>query len=373
VIASSLPPPVFIEEVTIGGELRELFGSERLTMQPGQSRIEIRFTGLNFIAPEKVRFKYRMEGLDPNWVDYGSKRLVDFTYLPHGRYRFEVMACNDEGLWSQKSASVEFIIPPHFWQTWWFMGSVITASAVGITLTVRRLEKAKAQRRLERHRQAHLVELERARIARDFHDNIGSELTHVMVLSELVKGDKSQPKEVEAHAIMIGNTARKAVQSLGTIIWAANPRNDSMDSLTQYISQYSHEFFQGTPILCHLDFPTEVPALPLTAEVRHNLFMVVKEALHNVLKHSSASEVRLSLKLQNDLLDLQVNDNGCGFKIGSVAESQRNGLTNMQHRMEAIGATLTIQSTPEIGTSIHVRWAHPKDWSSSQVGKSSSE
>jgi signal transduction histidine kinase len=224
------------------------------------------------------------------------------------------------------------------------------------------VERAKSMRRLERERQARLVELERARIARDFHDGIGSDLTHVIVLSELLKGDHAQRKEVEANATMIGDTARKAVQGLRTIIWAANPQNDTLDSLVQYISQYSYEFCEAASLPCRLDLPTAIPVLPLMAEVRHNLFMVVKEALHNALKHAHASSVRLSLKLHEGLLELRVEDNGRGFKVDTVAPSQRSGLANMRHRMEAIGAALFIESSPGAGTSIHARWAYPKDW-----------
>lgn len=372
VVGNPLSPPVFIEEVTIGGKVHDLSGPETLTTTPGQSRLEIRYTALNFSAPEKVRFKYRMDGLDPTWVDYGTKRVVDYPYLPHGRYRFQVLACNDDGLWSPQGASIELIIPPYFWQTWWFIGAVLLTGGVGIALTVWRLEKAKSQRRLERAQQARLVELERARIARDFHDDVGSDLTHVIVLSELLKRDNAQPKEVEANATMIGDTARKAVGGLRTIIWAANPRNDTLDGLVQYISQYAYEFCEAASLPCRLDLPTEVPALPLIAEVRHNLFMVVKEALHNVLKHAHASEVRLSLKLHEGLLELRVEDNGRGFKVDSVAASQRSGLANMRHRMEAIGAALFIESSPGTGTSIHARWAYPKDWPVGLVRESSS-
>ncbi len=294
-VASSVPP-VFIEEVAVGEKVHELSGPATLEVPPGRSRLEIRYTALNFSAPEKVRFRHRLEGLDPVWVSSGTKRVVDYSYLPPGRYQFEVQACNNDGPWSQQSASIELIILPHFWQTWWFIGAVLLTGAGGIALTVRRVERAKSKRRLERERQARLVELERARIARDFHDGIGSDLTHVIVLSELLKGDHAQPKEVEANATMIGNTARKAVQGLRTIIWAANPQNDTLDSLVQYISQYSYEFCEAASLPCRLDLPAEVPALPLIAEVRHNLFMVIKEALHNVVKHAHASEVRLSLE-----------------------------------------------------------------------------
>ena len=370
-VASSVPP-VFIEEVALGEKVHELSGPATLKVPPGRSRLEIRYTALNFSAPEKVRFRHRLEGLDLAWVSGGTKRVVDYSYLPPGRYQFEVQACNNAGPWSQQSASIELIILPHFWQTWWFIGAVLLTGAGGIALTVRRVERAKSKRRLERERQARLVELERARIARDFHDGIGSDLTHVIVLSELLKGDHAQPKEVEANATLIGNTARKAVQGLRTIIWAANPQNDTLDSLVQYISQYSYEFCEAASLPCRLDLPTEVPALPLIAEVRHNLFMVVKEALHNVLKHAHASEVRLSLKLHEGLLELWVKDNGRGFKVDSAAASQRSGLANMRHRMEAIGAALFIESSPGAGTSIHARWAYPKDWPVGAVRKSSS-
>jgi signal transduction histidine kinase/ligand-binding sensor domain-containing protein len=366
------PPPVFIEEVVIGEEVRELSGPATLTVPPGRSRLEIRYTALNFSAPEKVRFRHRLEGLDSEWLNSGAKRVMDYSYLPHGRYRFEVQACNNDGLWSPQSASIELIILPHFWQTWWFIGAVLLAGAGGIAFTVRRVEKAKSKRRLEREKQARLVELERARIARDFHDDIGSDLTHVIVLSELLKGDNTQPKEVEANAAMIGNTARKAVRGLRTIIWAANPRADTLDSLVQYISQYCYELCEAASLPFRLDLPTEVPALPLMAEVRHNLFMVVKEALHNVLKHAHASEVRLSLKLQEGFLELRVEDNGRGFKVDAAAASQRCGLANMRHRMEAIGAALRIESSPDTGTSIHARWAYPKNWPVGRVRASSS-
>src|SRR5262249_9559415 len=141
-----------------------------------------------------------------------------------------------------KGTSLDLVVPPLFWQTWWFIWATLIAGAAGIALSARSLEKVRAQRKLEREQQAHALELERVRIARDFHDDIGACLTHVMVLSELVKADKTRPDEVEAHATTIGNTARNAVRGLRTIIWAANPRNDTLDGLVQYISQYSDDF-----------------------------------------------------------------------------------------------------------------------------------
>jgi len=359
--ANRLEPPVLIEEALVDGTPYNLIGAATLSAPAGKTRLEIQCTALSFSAPEKVRFKYWMEGLDSTWRDGGTKRVVDYSYLPHGRYKFHVQACNNDGVWNAHGASLDLIVPPHFWQTWWFVGAALLGGGAGIAFSARAREKVKAQRRLEREQQAHAVELERVRIARDFHDDIGSCLTHVMVLSELVKADKERPNEVEAHAAMIGNTARNAVRGLRTIIWAANPRNDTLDGLVQYISQYSDDFFQATSVSCHLSLPQDVPSLPLTAEVRHNLFMVVKEAFNNILKHSQASEARLGLSLQNGVIEIYVQDNGRGFEVNSASVSKRSGQANMRQRMEAIGALLQIESSPGGGTFIQVKLPYPSN------------
>ena len=360
--ANTLPPPVLIEGVLVDGQVQnpkskvdDRAEPAVLTVPPGKGRLEFQYTALSFSAPEKVRFKYRMMGLDPDWVDGGAKRVADYSYLAHGRYQFQVQACNNDAVWNTEGASLNLIILPHFWQTWWFMGMALLSGVAVIAFTALSFEKAKVRRKLERQEQAHAVELERARIARDFHDDIGASLSHMIVLSELVKADKTHPREVEAHATKIGSTAQKAVRGLGTIIWAVNPRNDTLDSLVQYISQYAYDFFQASQIACHLDLPTEVPSIQLTAEVRHNLFMVTKEALNNILKHSQASEVHLCLTVQDGVLEIRVEDNGRGFETAVTATSQRSGLANMRQRTQLIGAILHIESQPGKGSSIRVQ------------------
>jgi signal transduction histidine kinase len=291
-------------------------------------------------------------------VDGGTKRVADYSYLAHGHYQFQVQACNNDAVWNTHGASLNLVILPYFWQTWWFMGISLLGGVAIIAFTALSIEKAKVRRKIERQEQAHAVELERARIARDFHDDIGASLSHMIVLSELVKADKCQPIEVEAHAAKIGSAAQKAVRGLGTIVWAVNPRNDTLDSLVQYISQYAYDFFQASQIACHLDLPTEVPPLQLTAEVRHNLFMVAKEALNNVLKHSQASEVHLRLTVQDGVLEIRVEDNGQGFETAVTATSKRSGLANMRQRAQLIGALLHVESQPGKGSSIRVQMSH---------------
>jgi signal transduction histidine kinase/ligand-binding sensor domain-containing protein len=365
--ANMQAPPVLMKEVIMDGNVESpaLITYDQgkmasVTVPPGKRQLEIHYTALSFSAPEKVHFKYQMDGLDSDWVDGGAKRVANYAYLPHGRYQFRVQACNNDAVWNTQGASLELVVLPHFWQTWWFIGAALLSGATGIALTVRSIEKANARRRFERQQQAHAVERERTRIARDFHDDLGACLTHMIVLSELVKADKTRPREVEAHAAKIAGAAQRAVRGLGTIVWAVNPRNDTLDSLVQYLSQYAHEFFQASPINCHLDLPTEAPPIPLTAEVRHNLFMVVKEALNNVLKHSGASEAQLRLQLKDGILEIEVEDNGHGFANEAGTTSKRSGLGNMRQRITMIGGSLHIESQPRKGVSVRIQLPCPE-------------
>jgi signal transduction histidine kinase len=296
-----------------------------------------------------------MEDLEAEWTDAGAKRAAIYPYLPHGSYRFQVQACNNDGVWNSEGATLNLVVEPHFWQTWWFIGVAVLCGVAVVALAARKLEKAKVRRQLEREEQLRAVERERARIARDFHDGLGASLTRMIVLSELVKADKSQPAEVEAHATKIGRTAQEVVRGLGTIIWAVNPRNDSLDSLVQYLTQYAYDFFQDSSVRCRLDFPSEVPVVRLAAELRHNLFMVVKEALHNILKHSQATEARLCLSFNQGILEIVVKDDGAGFEPMRAVTIGRNGLANMRQRAEALGSRLEIESQPGKGTSIRLR------------------
>ena len=357
VTINPLPPPVFIEEVVVdGGETTLNSSGSTLTVPPGKGRLEIHYTALSLTDSKKVLFKCRLQGLEKNWEDVGTHRSVKYSYLRPGDYTFQVQACNNDGVWNHEGATLAIKILPHFWETWWFIGAMLGSGATAIALTVRRIEKQKARRKLERLQHEQAVERERARIAKDIHDDLGASLTRMTVLSELVKADKQLPEEVEGHANRIGVSADEAVKSLDAIVWAVNPRNDTLDSLLQYLSHFAYDFFQQTAMTCQLDLPAEVPPISLTAEVRHNLFMVVKEALNNALKHSGGTEVSLRVALRDSELEIQIADNGSGFVIPvSDAGVRRNGLGNMRQRVDTIGGTLHIESQPGRGTAVDVK------------------
>jgi ligand-binding sensor domain-containing protein/signal transduction histidine kinase len=355
-----LPPPMALEELLVDGEPVTNTASP-LRIPPGRNRLEFHYTGLSFVAPEKVRFKYRIEGLEKEWVDAGAKRVANYSFVPPGHYLFHVIAGNDDGLWNETGVSLPFTLLPHFWQTWWFRviaGLMIVAAASG---TVWFDTRRRMHRRLEKLERQQAVERERARIAQDIHDDLGASLTRITMLSQSARGEPPVPGQVSASLERIHGTARELTRSMDEIVWAVNPRHDTLDSLASYLSRFAYDFLSVAGVRCRLDMPLQLPAWPLTAEVRHNLFLAFKETLHNVVRHAAASEARVALKLEAETIILTVTDDGCGFNVdgppdGSPPTSGRsspgNGLINMKRRLAEIHGGCDIQSAPGRGTTV---------------------
>jgi signal transduction histidine kinase len=353
------PPPVTADREsqnrgisTAGMEIR---------IGPGKHRLELRYTGMSFSAPERVRFRYRLEGLDTDWVEAGARRAAFYNYVPPGQYRFRVIACSTEGIWNETGASLVLIVMPHFWQAWWF----IALAALGLLGTlggaVRLVEKRKHQRRLKQIEQERALERERARIAQDLHDDLGSSLTRISLLSDLARTDKDNPAQVEAHAQKIFQSASQTVRALEEIVWALRPGSDSLQSLVEYIAHFANELFEGDHTRCRLDLPHDLPAHSLPPEMRHNIFLVVKEALTNALKHARAREVRVQAKASARTLEIVVQDDGQGFDAQALPPmpGKRHGLGNMRRRAEDMGGTLAVESAPGKGTTVRLMVSFP--------------
>ncbi len=249
----------------------------------------------------------------------------------------------------------DFVVP-RFWQTWWFI-TLIGVFFTGVVGTVVRfVERRKFQLQLHRAEQERVLERERTRIARDLHDDLGSLLTRISLLSGLLQADKDNPGQVETHAVKISQSANQTVRALEEIVWAVRPGSDSLQSLVEYISHFAKELFENDTARCRLDLPHDLPAQPLPPDVRHNIFLVVKEALTNALKHANAGEVRVQAKVMGEILEICVQDDGKGFTDNaSPEEGKRHGLGNMKSRAESIGGTLTVQSEAGKGTSMTLR------------------
>jgi signal transduction histidine kinase len=240
----------------------------------------------------------------------------------------------------------DFIIV-RFWQTWWFLSLTSLTLLAGVALSVRLIERRKYQFHLHVAEQERALERERARIAQDLHDDLGSSLARISLLSGLAKADARQPAQLESHVQKIAETADQTVRALEEIVWAVRPGSDSLQSLVEYIAHFSNELFDGNPTRCRLDLPADLPPIPLPPEMRHNIFLVLKEALTNVLKHAGAKEVHVQAKASASTMEFVVQDDGIGFDPATVPGSTKhNGLSNMRRRAETMGGHLTIERAP---------------------------
>jgi signal transduction histidine kinase len=194
---------------------------------------------------------------------------------------------------------------------------------------------------------------ERTRIARDIHDDVGSSLARIAMLSELAEADKDRPEQVEVHVRKIAGSARATVRAVDEIIWAISPEHDTWNSLVEYLGRYASEFFEGTSLRCRLELPLDLPDHPLSSEARHALFLVIKEAFHNALKHSQASLVHLRVRQTTTGLEIAIADDGCGFNPDSTG-GRGHGLANMRGRIAALGGEFGVESAPGRGTRLRI-------------------
>jgi signal transduction histidine kinase/ligand-binding sensor domain-containing protein len=359
---NSVPPPVLIEQVLIDGEgvQTPLAGARSalpappsafLPVRPGRHRYEFLYTGLSFTAPERVRFRYRLEGLEDQWVEAGTQRRANYGHLSPGDYRFRVTACSPAGVWNEAGAALAFRVLPYLWQTWWFIAGAALFTAGALGGTVAYMSRRKLKRQLERVEMQLSVEKERARIAQDIHDGVGANLTEIAWLAEVAEHDAGDPAEVRAQARKISSTARETVQSFDEIVWAVLPQNDTLTSLVEYLGRRVDELFDNSPTRCWFTAPRELPDTVVPAEVRHSFYLACKEALHNVNKHAEATEVRVQVAVEDGTLRVDIEDNGCGFD--PAAESAKgNGLRNLRQRFQDLGGAFSLDSRPGEGTRI---------------------
>jgi len=350
------PPPVVIEDVLVDGRSRADFGHGQtaiptLDILPGRHHIEIRYTGLSLASPERVLFRYELTGADADWVQAGTQRYAQYNFLPPGEYHFRVVACNSDRIWNDIGSGLTLKIEPHLYETWWFRLMAMVVVIGLVAAVVRAVVTRRLRQRLEKLERQRAIERERARIAKDIHDDLGASLNLIAVLGDLAKKEKAVER-IEK----MSSTAREAVKSLDEIVWAVNPRNDTLANLIDYICQFATDYLRDAGVRCVLDVPDHTPAQEVPANVRHNLFLAVKEALQNIVKHAHATQVVLKISMDDGGLRIQVADNGCGFKAGP-AEAGADGLDNMRQRLTEIGGECRIESQAGVGTTISVELA----------------
>jgi ligand-binding sensor domain-containing protein/signal transduction histidine kinase len=363
IMNNDLPPPVVIERIVADRQPILPPPPNRdgarppdfLKIAPGRGELEFHYTALSLVAPEKNRFRYRLAGSDPDWVDAGGRRVAYYNHLAPGRYTFHVAGCNNDGVWNETGAAISLKLLPHPWQTWWFLGACGAALVACVGGGARHITRTRMQRKLERLGQLNAIETERARIARDMHDELGAKLARISFQAAIAVRSLSNPAIAEQEIGKIAHTARALVSSLEEIVWAVDPGNDSLENLATYICRYAGDLFQNSPMTCEFRIPANLPDCRLSSDARHNVFLAVKEALTNVLKHSQAARVQIGLDAGDGQFDIVISDDGRGFDPGAppgAAGRKGHGLANLRRRLELINGSCELTSKPGGGTRV---------------------
>jgi len=344
---------VIIEGTRLDRKSARPDGSGGLELPPKPGLLRIRYTLPELVSPEQVRFRYRLtDGRDGDWNSVGADREAAFAGLAPGKYHFEIAAAVGSGPWLPGTASMDFTVRPAWWQTLTFKAALILA----LVATVWGLVMLRARAKIRRLKQQRAVERERTRIARDMHDEIGANLTHIASSSRLARLD--DPAATGGHLEEIAKTARETVEALDEIVWAVNPRYDSLAGTIEYLGKLALRLTAASGLHCEVDLPDEIPDLPLSADARHHLLLAVKEALHNAVKHSRGTKVHLLVTMDRGELNVVVEDDGAGFSPDS-ARAGSNGLRNMRERMVALGGDIEFETPVPNGARVILRLPVP--------------
>jgi len=324
-----------------------LFSDNTSLLPAGKHNFEFSYTAPSFLNNKGLIFRYRLLGHDPVWRRVaGEERRIRFAGLAPGDYRFEVEAFNSHGVLSAKPAAFSFRLAPHLWQLFWFQGLCVAAGGAFIWgLQALRMRSFRKLSGLERERG---LELERSRIARDLHDDLGTELAGLALQLDILQRSANADGWNGAGQLKLSaEILRNQVSRTRELVWSVNPKCDSVLSLADFLQEKSERYLRPSGVVLHFEFPIVIPDLPLTAQPRYQLALCVREALTNILRHARAAEVRLGFALVDGRLRVWIEDDGVGFDPLVPA---RGGLLNMRARMKGVGGSCNVQSWLGKGT-----------------------
>ena len=333
-----LAPPVLLEQVRVENEAVPL--SDPIYVRPGKENLQFQYTALSLTAPEKVRFRCRLDGFDRDWGETGSSRVTRYPKLPPGRYRFQVRACNNDGVWNETGASVGLIVAPFWWQTRWFQLATVAVLA-GLVIGLVQLRRA---RRRE-------IEKLRLRIAGDLHDEIGSSVWSITLLSQMLHKYGAMGEEERRDVGEIHRIATQTANAVRDIVWLINPAFDTVQDLVMRMNDFAATMLRGVSVQLQSERADLSRQLPL--DFRQNIFLIYKETITNIAKHAHATRVEVVIEEHDDLWQLCIRDNGVGFD--PAASTSGNGLKNLRTRAEKLAGTLEVESTPGGGTTVVAR------------------
>ena len=354
------PPRVLIEGITIDREPTATAGAVRLT--PGQENLEIQYTGLSWSRPQAIKFRFRLIGLDRDWVEAGARRTAYYSHLPPGSYTFNVTADNGEGVWDGTGQTLAVVVLPRFYQTWWFRAAIASSLVALVWLfwryRVGQMNRAQVAQQAFSRQLIESQERERQRIAAELHDSLGQNLLVVKnraLLGALLQQDEAARKQFNE----IGTTVAQTLEEVRTIAYNLRPHHLDQLGLTTTIRAMIEEIAESSAIemTSELDDIDGVfsPADEIT------IYRIVQESLNNVVKHSGAGEAGVAVHCHEHHVEITIRDNGHGFaaNASNAGEAQRGGfgLKGLAERVNMLGGTHTIESAPGRGTTVTVRLA----------------
>jgi signal transduction histidine kinase len=358
-VIDTVSKPLIIERIYVENYDSKINISESINFNYTQNTILFEFALLSYFKETENLYSIQLVGFDDTRSSWTSDYKKEYSKLPAGNYIFNVWG-KDYGNKISGPVKFEFSILPPWWQTAWFRILMFIVFASIIYLIIRYYISQKVKKRVAELEKKNIIEKERSRISRDMHDSIGSNLTRVAILSDRIENeinnetlDKNKIGEIKNRIKSIGKISRENIDSMNEIIWSLSPKYDTVNSLIFYMNHYLNEMFENSSTKYTFDFPEIIKDITLTPEIRRNIFLIFKEAINNLTKHSHATAVSITLKVNNFNLEFVIEDNGIGFFENNPYSDENMpgfGLDNMKIRAKSVNADLSIKSSSGNGT-----------------------
>lgn len=353
-ISSSAKKNVILTEFVAGGRAIDPGSSNHISLRHNENNIVIRWALPAYNNPFRNSYYYQLQGIDTAWRYAGNTGEVQYATLSPGSYTIFLKATTANGAASANIIHLHFVIDPPFWKTWWFITIIILLISSLFFAVVRYISQRNLKEKLLRLEKEQAVEKERNRISRDMHDDLGSGLTKIAIMSEVVKKQIHEPEKAKQQLENISESSRELVDNLQDIIWVLNPKNDTLESLAVYIREYGVKFFEPFGIAIHFNYPDKFDKLKLSEETRRNIFLVIKETFNNIAKHAWSNNVAVTVEQDLSTVIIIITDDGKGFDQEKIRPFS-NGLTNMKNRIEQVGGEYSIDSEPGKGTKTSIK------------------
>ncbi|MFZ4058967.1 MAG: ligand-binding sensor domain-containing protein [Ferruginibacter sp.] len=338
-------PGVELQQFLVNDSIASLFhhvnDQHEMVLKFTENTISFRFAVLDFINPTEAHFGYQLEGYDKKIITAPNQSVIRYANLPSGTYRLIIQAINADGTISKKLWEMKIVILIPWYKSWWFYVLVVVLLLSIIALVIRNYYTVKLKKQQLIAEKERAIEKERTRIATDMHDDFGANLSRIKFLSEKIQLNRNQDENLLKDLHKISGYSDEMAEKMGEIVWALNERYDSLEDLVSFSRAYASEYLQHENI--KIEFDNNIPAnRKINGETRRNIFLVIKESLHNIIKHAAANHVQLSFHQVNaHLLEVHIQDNGKGINFDQIRPFA-NGLVNMKKRMQSIGGDCTI-------------------------------